>query len=215
MLKLVLNSVNVDLGWGKDKCYSKVKDMDLSVLLADEHRAKCCNNDVDLDGYLQYYVFDVYFGSEDIPVLDKAMLGIKTAVDSGALLLFDSYSNYVKAKESGANSFKLVTSDLADYDVECVSVLELVDKIYLKEDTEVNLVAYDYVNNCLQTIPFTSTHSKDTEFDDVVLFNSIPALFDVPYVNNVRYTDNCNISLAVLKSMFIIGLWAKDFEVCE
>lgn len=214
MLKLVLNSVNVDLGWGTDKCYSKVKDMDLSVLLANEPRAKCCNNDVDLDGYLQYYVFDVYFDSEDISVLDKAMLGIKTAVDGGALVLFNSYSNYVKAKESGVNSFKLVTSDLADYDVVCNSVLELANKVYLKENTDVNLVVYDYVNKCLQTIPFTNTNSVDTEFDNVILFNSVPMLFNSPYVSSNRYTDSCNISLAVLKSMFKIGLWAKDFEVC-
>lgn len=200
MLKLVLDSVNVDLGWGTDKCYSKVKDTDLNTLLSDVPKGEC-GELAELDSYLQYYVFDLCYGVEDISLLDSIMSLFKDKlVDS--LMLFDSYVNYEQSKLSGSKNFKVVISDLANYDVACFRLLNAINDVYLTDYASINLVVFDYVDRELKTLPFTSISSDDHSFDNVILFNSLPLILSMGKPM-VKYDISKNMSLGVFKGAYM------------
>lgn len=195
MLKLVLNSVNVDLGWGNDKCYSKIKDANMVDLLKDSMFG------YDNDGYngiLEYYVCDVEYGVDDIPQLDKVMLEFKEALKD-SLMLFDSYSNYEESKLKGIGTFKVVLSDLSDYDTACYSLLKLVSKIYVKSDATLNIVAFDYVDRVLKTLPLCSVFNDNSNSFLAVSYGT-PLLFH--YLDKEAYKVNSYCILEQYRELF-------------
>lgn len=194
MLKLTLNSVNIDLGWGVDKCYTKVKNMDMVTLLKDNMLG--CNEE-SYDDILEYYICDVEYGVEDIPKLDEVMLGFKEVLED-SLMLFDSYANYEESKLKGSGIFKIVLSNLADYDVVSYNFIKLVPKIYVKSDITLNIVVFDYTKRVLKVMPLCDI-LNNVSYKYLVLSDSTPLFFY--YIDKDKYKVSNYCTLEQFRSL--------------